>query len=46
MMLADPKTKIQFGLDKNYVRDSRANLNNQSSLMSKVSTKKSTNKMS
>jgi hypothetical protein len=24
MMLADPKTKISFGLDKGYVRDSRA----------------------
>jgi hypothetical protein len=48
MMLADPKLKISFGLDKAYVRDSRAGAatTTNQSLLSKGSTKKSTLKMS
>jgi hypothetical protein len=47
MMLADPKNKLQFGLDKAYVRDSRAGNSsmNNASLLSKVSTKKSAKKI-
>jgi hypothetical protein len=46
-MLADPKNKLQFGLDKAYVRDSRAGnaTTNNASLLSKVSTKKSNAKI-